>query len=148
MTAAMPSQAVMTAWIGLIRAQRVALGTVEAALKGHGFPPLAWYDVLLELDRTADGELRLAELETRLLLTQYGVSRLVSRLGKEGLLERRVSDEDGRGRIAAITDKGRDLRARMWPVYATAVQDAVGAALGDGEAETVGRLLSRVAARR
>lgn len=141
-----PSDAVMAAWVALIRAHRVALGSVEAALKERGFPPLAWYDVLLELDRTNGGELRLAELETRLLLTQYGVSRLVSRLEKENLLDRRVSSEDGRGRVAVITDAGRDLRKRMWPVYAAAVQKAIGVPLGDADAAMVGRLLSTVAA--
>ena len=42
----------VTAWARLIRAQQAMLERVEADLKTAGLPPLAWYDVLLELNRT------------------------------------------------------------------------------------------------
>ncbi len=142
---ALPSDAVTRAWVRLIRAQRQALLRVEADIKAAGFPPLAWYDVLLELKR-ASGGIRPHELETRLLLAQHNVSRLVDRLAETGLVERQPYEGDGRGHIVAITDAGRDLQKRMWPVYGAAIQKYVGGPLGsDRDAETLWRLLGSLA---
>ena len=46
-----PSEAVTRAWIRLNRARDRVLGAIEHDLKAGGCPPLAWYDVLLELSR-------------------------------------------------------------------------------------------------
>ena len=59
----LPSEAVVRAWARLVRAQQQALTAVEADLKAAGYPPLAWYDVLLELTREKDGRLRPADIE-------------------------------------------------------------------------------------
>src|SRR6266566_841845 len=75
-----PSDAVIRAWTRLIRAQQAALSAVEADLKTAGFPPLAWYDVLLELSRAEGEGLRPFALEQELLLAQYNLSRLLDRL--------------------------------------------------------------------
>lgn len=145
-----PSETVVRAWARLARAQYLVLSRIESDLKVAGLPPLAWYDVLLELDRAgagagADG-LRPFELERRLLLPQYGLSRLIDRIERAGFLERRPCAEDGRGQIVAITGAGRELRARMWPVYAAAIEAAVGAALSEAEAERLAALLGKVTA--
>jgi hypothetical protein len=58
----LPSDAVIRTWVRLVRAQQVVLSAVEAELKAGGFPPLAWYDVLLELSRAEGGGLRPFEL--------------------------------------------------------------------------------------
>jgi DNA-binding MarR family transcriptional regulator len=143
-----PSESVVRAWARLARAQHLVLSRIEADLKAVGLPPLAWYDVLLELNRAGAGAggLRPFELERRLLLPQYGLSRLIDRIERAGCVERRPCAEDGRGQIVAITGAGRELRARMWPVYAAAIEAAVGAALSDAEAEHLAALLGKVIA--
>src|SRR5262249_61889829 len=52
---AKPSKSIVDAWIALNRAQRYAFEAIEAELKSAGLPPLAWYDVLLELWRGPGG---------------------------------------------------------------------------------------------
>ena len=74
------SESTEEAWTHLVRAHHAVLSGVERALKRDGYPPLAWYDCLLELDRAGDGGLRPLELEKRLLLPQYGLSRLLKRI--------------------------------------------------------------------
>jgi DNA-binding MarR family transcriptional regulator len=142
---ALPSDAVTRAWVRLIKAQRKALLHVEADLKAAGFPPLAWYDVLLELKR-AGGGIRPHEIETRLLLAQHNVSRLIDRLTEAGLVERQPYQGDGRGQIVAITAAGRGLQKRMWPVYGAAIQKYIGTPLGsDRDADALWRLLGLLA---
>ena len=53
-----PSTEATAAWIRLMRVQSRVLDAVEQDLKKAGFPPLAWYDALLELSRAPTGELR------------------------------------------------------------------------------------------
>ena len=110
------------AWARLVRVQQSALGGVEADLKAAGFPPLVWYDVLLELDGAPDGSLRHREIERGMLLQRYHVTRIVERMERDGLVRRLPCPEDARGAVAVITEKGRDLRRRMWPVYAAAIE--------------------------
>lgn len=146
MTKSAPSDAVVSAWARLLRAQRIALGRVEADLKAAGFPPLGWYDALLELRRAEGGALRPLELEDRLLLAQHNVSRLIDRLEKAGYVERRRCDSDGRGQMVALGEAGRDLLRRMWPAYRAAIQRHVGLKLGgDAEATQLAALLARIA---
>jgi len=136
------SDAAESAWVQLIRAHRSALGSVERALKAAGLPPLEWYDVLLELER--GGPLRPRDLQDRLLLAQYNLSRLLDRMEGEGLVSRERCSEDARCQWVRASDAGTALRRRMWPVYAHAIEEALGAKLGRGEAQSLARLLSRL----
>src|ERR1700740_181128 len=52
-----PSTEATAAWIRLMRVQTRVLDAVEQELKKAGFPPLAWYDALLELSRAPTGEM-------------------------------------------------------------------------------------------
>jgi DNA-binding MarR family transcriptional regulator len=139
-----PSETVVRAWARLMKAQRLALGAAEHALKSAGLPPLAWYDALLELERAGARGLRPFELERAMLLEQYNLSRLLDRMEKAGYIERRACEDDGRGQIVAITSAGKAVRRRMWPVYAAAIQNALGRHLSEKQAETFDALLAAV----
>jgi DNA-binding MarR family transcriptional regulator len=138
-----PSDAAVRAWTRLMRAQSLALSAIEADLKRGGFPPLGWYDLLLEVLRGAPDGLRPYEIETRLLLAQHNVSRLIDRVAAAGYAERRPCAEDGRGHRVHITEAGRDLLTRMWPVYGAAIQRHIGDKLGEN-AGGLADLLERV----
>lgn len=112
------------AWARLARTTTVVLQAVEAALKNDGLPPLAWYDLLLELKRAAPEGLRPVSLQTEMLIPQYNMSRLLNRVEAAGLVERHACDEDGRGQTVRITDAGRAMMRRMWPVYRAALECA------------------------
>src|SRR5882724_1955406 len=139
-----PSDAVIRAWTRLIRAQQAALAAVEADLKAAGFPPLGWYDVLLELSRTEGEGLRPFALEQKLLLAQYNLSRLLDRLETAGTIERAACPDDGRGQIVAITASGRALVKRMWPTYRAAIARHVGSKLSEDEAARLAALLGKL----
>lgn len=119
------------AWTALARAHRGVLDHVEAALKAVGLPSLAWYDVLLELDRGGSDGLRPYVLEERLLLRQYALSRLIDRIARAGLVERRPCPDDRRGHVVALTAAGATMRRRMWPVYRRAISEAIGEKLDE-----------------
>lgn len=136
-----PSKPVIRAWARLMKAQQLALASVEQSLKATGLPPLGWYDVLLEVERADATGLRPFELEEAMLLAQYNLSRLVDRMERAGYVERRPCEDDGRGQLIVITDNGKAMRRKMWPVYARAIDSAMGRHLSSKQAETLDELL-------
>ena len=134
------------AWRALITAHAAAVEGIERRLLEAGLPPLSWYDVLLELSTAAACRLRLHELASAVVLSRSGLSRLVDRLEKAGLLRREPDPADGRGSFAVLTDEGAGIRERMWPVYATGIAEHFGAYVSDEEAEVLSRALGRVRA--
>jgi DNA-binding MarR family transcriptional regulator len=132
------------AWTNLVRAEQLVFARVEEDLKKEGFPPLEWYDVLSELDQAPTGVLPQAEVQSRIMLAQYNLCRLIDRLQRDDLVRREPSPEDGRSNLLVITDKGRNLRQRMWPVYSQAIESHLGAHLTTGEAERLAHLLGRL----
>jgi len=139
-----PNKAVVDAWVGMLRAQKSALEQIEKTLKNNGLPSLAWYDVLWELEKDDPNGVRPFELEKRLLMPQYGLSRLLGRIESAGYLERIPCKEDGRGQLLLITRSGKKIRRRMWPVYGNAVNDAVGKHLTRNEAKTLAALMRKL----
>jgi DNA-binding MarR family transcriptional regulator len=139
-----PSQEATSAWARLVRVQQGLLAAVEQDLKKAGFPPLAWYDALLELSRAPNGALRPVELEKHMLLPQYSTSRLVDRLVEAGLAERQTCPVDGRGQFVVITAAGRNLQKKMWETYSAAIERHVGAKLSNKEAASLCDLLGRL----
>src|SRR6187402_3247594 len=139
-----PSTEATSAWIRLMRVQSRVLDCVEQDLKKAGFPPLAWYDALLELSRAPTGELRPVELERQMLIPQYSTSRLIDRLVDEGLAARRECKNDKRGLFVEITVAGRELHKRMACAYSTAIEKHVGSKLSDADAAKLCGLLDRL----
>lgn len=137
-----PSPEIVRAWISLVQAREAAVRRVQLALRKEGLPPLEWYDVLLELER--GGPMRPRELQKRLLLPQYSLSRLLDRMVAAGLLVRDACEEDRRGTLMSLAAAGKALRQQIWPVYAAAINSALGDRLNTTEAKTLTELLQRL----
>lgn len=135
------------AWARIVRTAEDVVGRVEAAFKASGLPPLAWYDLLLELNRAGEEGMRPYRLQEEMLLPQYNISRLIDRLAKAGYLERETCEDDRRGQNLRITGSGRNLLRRMWPVYRGVLETSIGAQLDAAAARSLARLLGRLATR-
>jgi len=131
------------AWALLLTAHAALVGEIEAALAAADLPPLAWYGVLWELEKAADGKLRMHELARRVVLSRSNLSRLADRLENAGLVERRDSADDGRGWDLVLTRAGRTMRRKMWPVYEAEIDRVFGRHVSADEARTIGDALAR-----
>lgn len=143
----MPSALAVTAWARLARINAKVLERVQPALKAAGLPPISWYDVLLELHRAGEAGLRQYEICEEVLLTKHNLSRLVDRLERESLVERRSCPEDGRGNMVRITPAGSDLLRRMWPVYGRVLHEEIESRLTKSELEDLSRILAKLGQR-
>lgn len=132
------------AWALLLQAQACLVEAVEADLAAAGLPPLAWYDVLWELEKAGQGRLRMHDVARRVVLSRSNLSRLADRLQEAGLIERRDSADDGRGYDVVLTRKGRSMRRKIWPVYAAAIERLFARHVSSEEARLIGEVLERV----
>jgi DNA-binding MarR family transcriptional regulator len=139
-----PSDQAIAAWARLVRLSGDLIDKVEAELKAAGLPPLVWYDALLELKRARSDGLRPFELQQRMLLAQYNLSRLLDRITKAGYAERLGCDDDGRGHLLRISGAGKKLLRRMWPVYRGAIARHFANKLNAAEVEHLTAILGKL----
>jgi DNA-binding MarR family transcriptional regulator len=92
------------AWEALFRAQATISRELSAAAVWDDLGPHE-YGVLYALSGAPDG-LRITDLRRDVLLTQPGLSRLIARLERRGLVERVEHPEDGRAYRIRLTDAG------------------------------------------
>jgi DNA-binding MarR family transcriptional regulator len=69
--------------------------------------PLEWFDVLVNLADLPGMRARQKVLRDRMLLSESGVSRLLARMEKAGVITRSTAGDDRRGMEIAMTDAGR-----------------------------------------
>ncbi|NND19566.1 MAG: winged helix-turn-helix transcriptional regulator [Silicimonas sp.] len=137
-----PGDTHVTAWVRLFRRSQEILQAVEQALKAEGLPNLSVYDLLLELRRASPDGVRPYELQSRMLIPQYNMSRLIERVEKEGLARREPCPVDGRGHLVHVTQAGRDMLDRMWPVYRRALDQSFASRIDEADARALAGLLA------
>lgn len=96
----------LTLWRMLQRAQVRIARVLETDLLVEHDLPLASYEVLLQLSEVPERRLRMNDLADRVLLSRSGLTRLIDRLQRDGLVEREACTSDARGLFAVLTDAG------------------------------------------
>jgi DNA-binding MarR family transcriptional regulator len=95
-------------WRSFLRAHARIVRHLETELVAEQSLSLASYDVLVQLAETPGRRMRMTELADAVLLSRSGVTRLVDRLERTGLVSRERADGDGRGVVAVLTQTGLD----------------------------------------
>jgi len=100
------------------------------------------YSILARLGRV--GPSRIQDLARLLVMDRSTLGHLLRPLEKRGLVRLRVSDQDGRSRVAALTPAGRALVAKGRPLWARA-QERFTSAFGEKGSARLRRVLKQVA---
>ena len=103
---AVPSREQLASWRAFLKAHATITRTLENELVAEQRLSLAAYDVLVQLAEAPDRRLRMTELAGAVLLSRSGVTRLVDRLERAGLVRRSRVESDGRGVAAQLTEAG------------------------------------------
>jgi DNA-binding MarR family transcriptional regulator len=134
----------LAAWRTFLRAHAQVIRRLEHDLVAEHELPLASYDVLVQLSEAPDRRLRMTELADRIMLSRSGLTRLVDRLQREGLVERQACPSDARGTLAVLTDAGRARLREAWPTHLAGVVDRVVGRFSTDELRTLANLLGRL----
>jgi DNA-binding MarR family transcriptional regulator len=101
----------LRAWRGMLRAHAALAKALDVQLEAaHGLQ-LSSYEVLMYLADAEEQRMRMCDLAATILLSRSGLTRLVDRLQREGLLERVACADDARGAFAKLTPLGRERLA-------------------------------------
>jgi DNA-binding MarR family transcriptional regulator len=123
----------LDAWRGLLRVHAGLIKELDAELEREHGLPLSSYEVLLHLDNAPDRRLRMSELADSVLLSRSGLTRLVDRLERDGLIERASCPSDARGSFAVLTPRGRAALRRAAPTHIAGIRDRFLSAFSESE---------------
>lgn len=126
----------------------VVLSRAHAAVEAHASRDIARHDLTTTEFGVLEallhkGPILLGELQRRVLVSSGGMTYVVDRLVRKGLVERRACPSDRRATYAALTPAGEDLMKRIFPEHAAAMERAL-SGLSDDEKETATDLLRRL----
>ena len=99
----------LAAWRGMLKVHSALVKALDSELEAQHGLPLSSYEVLIYLRVAPDKRLRMAELADRTLLSRSGMTRLVDRLERDGLLRRDTCSSDARGCFAVLTERGEEV---------------------------------------
>jgi DNA-binding MarR family transcriptional regulator len=132
------------AWGALARTHAAVSQRLQEALAQGDYPPLPWYEVLAAVAEAPDQRMRMGDLAEALVITRGGLTKLVDRLVKAGLLERTFCETDRRVSYATLLPAGIALLTEMRPVIVGELELAFSASLSVEQANELRETLDGV----
>src|SRR5580693_3140808 len=139
------SEGEVRAWRGLLRAHACLAKRLDAELEqAHGLP-MTSYEVLHRLEEASGGRMRMCELAEDAQLSRSGLTRLVDRLERDGLLERCSCEHDARGSYACLTNTGRERLQEARGTHLALVREHFLSHFSEAELGTLADMWERIA---
>jgi DNA-binding MarR family transcriptional regulator len=132
------------AWGALTRTHAAISQRLQEALAQGDFPPLPWYEVLAAVAEAPEQRMRMGDLAEALVITRGGLTKLVDRLVKAGLLERTFCESDRRVSYATLLPAGINMLVEMRPVIVGELEIAFSANLSVEQANELRETLDGV----
>ena len=133
------------AWRAFLEAHARTIELLARELRDDEGLPLSWYDVLVHLNEASERRLRMQELADAVLLSKSGLTRLIDRMERDGLVCRSACPVDRRGTFAELTDAGRRRLEETAPRHIRGVQEHFADLFDEDEERQLEVLLRRVA---
>ena len=134
------------AWRALARAVLVIPRVLDQELLESQGLNLTEYSVLMNLSEQPDRAARMSELADAVSISVSGLTRVIDRLARQGLVERVRAETDGRGQLATLTPAGFARLKKAYPTHLAGVRKHVMDHLGDVDLPAFAEAMSRVAA--
>jgi DNA-binding MarR family transcriptional regulator len=134
----------LRAWRGMLRVHATLTKALDAELEAEHGLPLSSYEVLLHLDDAEGQRMRMSDLATTVILSRSGLTRLVDRLEREGLIARESCPSDARGSFATLTSAGGRKLAAARATHLAGVRSMFVDHFTDEELELLGSAWERL----
>jgi len=135
----------LRAWRGLLRAHACLAKRLDAELERAHHLPMTSYEVLHHLQEASGGRMRMCELAEQAQLSRSGLTRLVDRLEREGLLGRCSCDHDARGSYACLTETGLERLQAARVTHLAVVREHFLSHFSEGELSSLADMWERIA---
>lgn len=104
------------------------------------------YEILVCLSEADDRRMRMSELAEKVHQSRSRLTHSISRLERQGIVERCSAEDDRRGVYARLTDKGFELLDQAAPGHVSAVRRIFVDAADRADFEALGRVMEAVLA--
>jgi len=131
----------MAAFHALIRAHARVVRMLEAELETEQGLSLPAYEVLAHLSEAPDRRRRMTELASFAILTPSGLTRLVDKLVRDGLVERQRCGTDARVVYAALTEAGFTRLVAAYPTHLRGVREHLVDRLSSDQLDAIAQAL-------
>ena len=136
----------VAAWVGLLRSHSALTRALNAELvSAHGLT-INDYEVLLQLARAPERQLRRVDLAERLVLTASGITRLLDGLERGGYVAKAQCETDARVTYAVLTDDGLEKLRAAADTHVAGIRNQFENRFTEEELETLAGLLARLPA--
>jgi DNA-binding MarR family transcriptional regulator len=131
-------------WRGLIMGMTLLTDRLDDELRqAHGLS-MPEYEIMVRLSEADQRQLRMAHLADSMAHSRSRVTHTVSRMERQGLVERSESPDDGRGVLARLTDKGFALLEEAAHTHVTGVRQHLLSLVSAEDFEALGRVMNAV----
>lgn len=134
----------LQAWRGLVRAHAALAKRLDSELETEHGLPLTSFEVLHHLEEAPEGRMRMCDLASAIQLSRSGLTRLVDRLERDGLLSRCSCDHDARGAYACLTETGRERLSAARDTHLSGVREHFLSHFSADELRTIAGLWERL----
>jgi DNA-binding MarR family transcriptional regulator len=134
----------LAAWSGFLRSHAQIVRALDAELEREHGLPLTSYDVLIQLSFAPGRRLRMFELADAIVLSRSGLTRLVARLERSGLVERERGQVDLRQTYARLTDRGFEVLAAATPTHIVGIKERFLERLSDEQTKQLAEIWGAV----
>ncbi|MDO9457124.1 MarR family winged helix-turn-helix transcriptional regulator [Nocardioides sp.] len=132
------------AWRALVLGSTLLFDRLDDDLRRNHGISLVEYEILVRLSER-EGRMRMAQLADSLAHSRSRVTHTIKRMEDALLVTREVSEEDGRGVSAVMTDRGRLLLENVAPTHVNGVRDHIVDLVDPADFAAMGRVLNAVA---
>jgi DNA-binding MarR family transcriptional regulator len=134
----------LRAWRGFLWTHAAVIRQLDAELRDHHQLSLTSYEVLLYLYQAPGRRLRMSELADSVLLSLSGITRLVDRLARAGLVVREPCLDDRRGFFTVLTDEGKARFRDAARTHLAGIRAHFLVAYDEADLETLAALWTRI----
>ncbi|MEV0613676.1 MarR family transcriptional regulator [Nonomuraea sp. NPDC050404] len=112
------------------------MSRLQPALSASGLSDVD-FETVIRLARSPRQRLRMSDLAAQTQLSTSGVTRVVDRLEREGLVRREACPSDRRASYAVLTEAGQERLASVVPQHVSDIEEWFTGLLGADELETL-----------
>ncbi len=132
-------------WNALLSLSQGTLHALDVELQSSARLSVTEFDVLITLFNAEDRRLGMSSLAQSAMLSPSGLTHLVTRLERHGLVDRVVDPADGRKFFAVLTDAGDARLRQARPIHNRVLRSLLFTHMGAADRRCLARIWARVA---
>ena len=132
------------AWRAFYKTYWAIVPLMDGDLQRHANMDLAKYNALLHTHLAGPEGIRMKDMAKNASLSTSGITALVDRLERQGLMQRNPDPDDRRATRITLTDEGRERARQAAHIHIASIEDHFASRLAESEAISLAETLERI----